>query len=260
MSSEFRAYLKAKGANPEIDTCYYELSSQQKFHGMWNCEVLTLGFTLGSFTKQMLFRPIDQKKPVVFAINGDADGVFFIVVDAHTPEEQHGYMVNFKPFKTDNFLIACDDGGGIGSGTSRPRNYWTIKTGGETYAYGHAFPDTWQLSSVDPLCAFVGGGMTANQLRATAYRQQRAVVKEERREARIKSLVLRAEDFSRIIDKQARHFNNLYDQNKVMWILIEKIQSVVKKSALPGVLRSKLLNLLKSFDVEYLKTQKAWNR
>lgn len=257
MSSEFRAYLKPKGANPEIDSSYYELSSHQLIHGMWNCEVLTQGFTLGDFTSQMLFRPVDQKKPIVFAIDGVTSGCFFIFVDAHTPGKKHDRMVNFKPYKTDKYIIACDDGGGIGK---KPRDYWSITTRGATYVYGHPFPGTWKLSSVDLLCAFVGGDITADQLRAAASRHQSEVVKEMRREERIRFHVERERQLLVIIDEKERRVSQLDDEKHVTDILIRMVRAAVNESRLPGILRSKLLKHLSQYDAQVVKTNRGWSK
>lgn len=199
---DFRAYLKPKDSNPEVDSAFYELSSQEKIHGMWNCEVFaSLGFRYGEFTRHLYFRPIDRKKPIVFAIDGVSSGCYFMVVDAHMPGKKHDRMVNFKPFKTDRFLIDCDDGAGIGS-NDRVSDYWSITAGGETFVYRESrpsphrqneniFPNAWKLDSADPLCAFVGGELTANQLRAVAYRQYMEAEKEIRREVHIQKLAHR---------------------------------------------------------------------
>jgi len=256
MSTEFRAYLKPKGANPEIDSCYYELASHQRIYGMWNCEVLSLGFVCGTPVSQMLFRPIDPKKPIVFAVGGRMDGTYFIVVDAHTPGKKHNRMVNFKPHKTDRFIILCDDGAGLMS-EARPRDFWGIKAQGETYVFGRSFPDTWQLTSVEPLCAFVGGGLTANQLRAEAYRHKREDTKEVRRQHRIKLLVFQAEGLLEHIDAQDRRVGKLEDEKHLMEILIKKVRESVNGSWLPGMLRSKLLKLLEQFDTAVEKSKQA---
>ena len=266
---DFRAYLKPKGANPEIDSFYYELSSMEKIHGMHNCEVLTLGFVPGAFTKVMLFRPIDPKKPIVFAVDGVSDGHYFIVVDAHTRGKKHNRMVNFKPFKTDDYIIACDDGTGMGD-RNRPSDYWSIKTGGQTFVYGYAFPNTWQLDSVDPLCAFVAGEMTRGELLKMAWRQKESkkrytnrVMELTMETGRQKSIISQqSTDISgleEIVRRQDSRVGHLTDQNDLMERVIRNIWTALDKCWLPSMLRSKLQKLLDSHDRAMKDVNERWS-
>lgn len=183
---DFRAYLKPKGSNPEIDSFFYELSSYERIMGMWNCETFTLGFNKGDSSKSLVFRPTDLKKPIVFAIYGISDGCYFVVIDEHMPGKKHDRMCNIKPFKTDKYLIDCYDGSNIGSGKA---NYWAITTQGIKFVYGETdFSDTWVVRDCNDLCAFIGGDLTTNELRAKAWRDTQESLKEESRERHIERL------------------------------------------------------------------------
>lgn len=184
--TDFRVFLKPAGSNPEIEGAFYELASHEHINGISNCDILSLGFVRGSFTNKLRFRPIDMTKPVVFAIKGMTSGCYFVAVTAHIgmDADDRG-MRNFKPFMTDEYLIDCYDGCGMSSGK---KDYWSITSEGMTFVYGETFPDTWKLDTCDLLCAFVGGELTANQLRMHAYLNQREAAKEMRREERIRTM------------------------------------------------------------------------
>lgn len=186
---DFRAYLKEEGSNPEIDSFYYELSSHELIHGIWNCEILTLGFVKGESYSDLRFRPKNTDKPIVFAIDGvSSSGYHFVKVDAHLDADNFGGMHNYKTFKTGEFLIDCSDS----YGTNKPQ-YWAVKKDGMTFVYinrrSSGFPGTWRLDDCDLLCALIGGGITANELRAKAYREKREKVNETRREERLQNLM-----------------------------------------------------------------------
>lgn len=202
---DLRAFYKPKGSNPEIGGAYYELASQQKIHGLWNCEVLSLGFAKGAFTRQLRFRPIDSMKPIVFAIDGVTDGNNFTVVDAHIdPDKVTGGMHNYKPFRTDDFIVDCYDGAGIGQ--NKP-NYWSVTKEGLTFVCGAAFPDTWAIKDCDQLCALVGGGLTPNQLRMHAYLTERQASRERRLSERMPEII--GEFARRIANAEQRLATNL---------------------------------------------------
>jgi len=182
-SRDFRAFLKPEGTNPEIDGPYYQLASYGQIHGSLNCEVSTLDFVMGKFCEKLLFRPIDSKKPIVLAIYNDNNGCYFVIVDGHVRKEKEkivGGMLNFKPFQTNNFIIDCGDA---------QCKYWSITSKGITCIYGEqTFPETWTVDNCDQLCAFIGGELTANQLRMHAVLAEQETIKEKRREAHIERL------------------------------------------------------------------------
>lgn len=187
--NDFRAYLKKQGSNPEIDSFYYELSSHVLIHGIWNCEVITLGFVRGEFYSDLIFRPKDESKPIVFGIDGgSSSGCHFIVVDAHLDADGYGKMGNYSALKTDDYLIDCSDRASIGSKYS----YWSVKKDGLTFVYMKSdhpgFSDTYQVSNLDWLCGLVGGDITANDLRAITYKAGQKEKKENRREEHIQRL------------------------------------------------------------------------
>lgn len=223
--SDLRAYLKPSGSNPEIDGLYYELASQEKIHGMWNCRVLSLGFDKGEFIRGMIFQPINPTKPIVFAIDGIQDGCYFTVVDGHMLRWHIlAGMHNFSPFRTDQLLIDCSGGSGI----EKRMTYWSIKTGGETFVHSPetSFPGTWAVGDCDLLCALVAGELGANQLRATVYKIKRKSVKEGKGMRRIKELNKEVLSLTNELGKTTSHLNfltgNLEGMVKGSWPFIGK--------------------------------------
>lgn len=226
---DFRAYLKKEDANPEIDGFYYELSSHELIHGIWNCEVLTLGFVRGEFYSNLRFRPKDTDKPVIFAIDGvSSKGCHFIVVDAHL-DDGFDKMRNYDPFKTDDFLIDCTDDAGIG----RKHSHWSVKKDGITFVYTKrdhpGFPDTWTLTDCDLLCALVGGGITANELRAKAYKAEKEEKKERRRKEYIRDLKWVVQEMSEDSTARKKRIRQLEKDLSKYEVLNEKFSSLLKE-------------------------------
>lgn len=202
---DFRSFFKPAGTNPEIEGPYYELSSPALIVGHSNFEALTMGFEKGSSVIKMTFRPIDPTKPIVLAVDDMKDNGF-VYIDHHLEEGAEPGMRNYSTHKTDDFLIDCQRGDIVRNGGK----YWSITSEGLTFVFGETtFPDTWHLRDCDQLCAFVGGELTANQLRKHAYLSDREAVKEERREAHIARL---AEEVQRVRDnyntQRSRAFRN----------------------------------------------------
>lgn len=200
----FRAFFKPEGGNPEIVGAFYEQSAQAIIAGSGNCRPLSLNFRMGDFSRNAVFQPIDTSKPIVFAIEGVSDGCYFVVLDTHMREAGKPGMRNFEPYSPENVLLDCADGGAIRSGRE---NYWSIKVGGERYIYGD-MPSSlettvWRIRDLGLLCAFIGGGITAGELRASAYKQQREAAKEVRREQRIKALSFENAQLSAALGEQA---------------------------------------------------------
>ena len=183
MTQIIRAYFKPEGSNLEIKGPFYELSSYAQIRGDFNCEVLTLGYVKGKSIPDMLFRPIDPKKPIVLAVD-NMTRVAFVSLDYHLEEKAEAGMQNCKSFQTNDFIVDCK------RSEFRSKSYWSITSEGITFVYGDVtFPDTWTFRDCDLLCAFVGGEMTANQLRMHAYLTNREAVKEERLAAHVQRLM-----------------------------------------------------------------------
>lgn len=181
---QFRSFFKPAGTNPEIKGPFYELSCYVRIVGHSNFESLTLGFNKGSFSKELVFRPIDPAKPIVLAVE-EVSNNGFVYIDHHLKEGAEAGMHNYSAYKTDDFLIDCQLRDVVGGG----HDYWSVTSEGMTFVFGEElFPDTWHLSDCDPLCAFVAGELTANQIRSHAYFSNREAAKEERREAHIELL------------------------------------------------------------------------
>lgn len=178
---DIRCFFKPAGTNPEIKGPYYELSSFALIEGYYNFESLTRGFKKGQSVTSMTFRPTDPTKPIVLAVD-DMSSTGFIYIVQHLEEGAEAGMKNYSLYKTDDFLIDCQRGDLMAEG----KKYWSITSEGLTFVYGGSnFPDVWQLNDCDPLCALVGGGLTANQLREFAYREEREIIKEKRRQEKI---------------------------------------------------------------------------
>ena len=238
MTNILRAYYKPAGSNTEIKGPFYELSSHVLVRGEFNCEVLTLGYSKGKSTSDMLFRPIDPKKPIVLAVDSMTH-IAFVSLDYHLKEEAEEGMRNCKPFQTSDFIVDCKRSE-FGS-----KSYWSITSEGMTFVYGDVtFPDTWTFRDCDLLCAFVGGEMTANQLRMHAYLTNREAVKEERREAHVQRLMHElnevAADASATRDDLSRATNR-YEQ------LVIKLKTATN-GILPFIDKANLLKIIKEND------------
>lgn len=208
MPNEFRAFLSKKGSNRAIDSSYYELVSYLFIEGMWNCEVLTLGFQLGEATSKLLFRPIDRKKPIVMAIRGvGVGGCEFIYIDSHLPFKPFNRMINFKAHKSSDYMIDCHDGTGIGSRFNA--EYWALRTRIGTFAFAkkNKFPGAYMVPKVDLLCAVIGGGIKPEELVGVSER----ILSEQERE------LFRQQGVRRIIDESETLRSELYKEKDALY-------------------------------------------
>lgn len=176
--NEFRAYLKPSGSNREVGSAYYELASEVMIMGVSNCEILSLNFERCRYHSNLIFRPFDWSKPVVFAVDGGGGGCIFFAVDAHKVEEHtDGGMFNYKPFTSDEYLV---------DGSKQLPSYWSITSCGMTFVYGdQSYPDAWNLPDCDSLCAFIAGELSVDQLHARAEAVERRTQEKESRQKKI---------------------------------------------------------------------------
>ena len=243
MTDLVRAYYKRSNTNVEVKGPFYELSTYAAIHGAWNFQSLALGFTKGEGISSMTFRPIDPSKPIVLAVSNLIDNGF-MVIDEHLDATTVSLMRNYKALRSNEFLIDCQNGE---LGKRDSTIYWSITSKGLTFAYGgKTFPDTWMLRDCDLLCAFIGGELTANQLRMHAYRANREEVKEQRREERIRNLAKELHILA-ALSKAANELrwasfilhNSLV--GKLITILDSNSWPLIKKSTVRELLRNHVL-------------------
>lgn len=196
--------------------------------------MLSLGFSKSKLKyNELRFRPVDVSKPIVFAASYESGfACYFFILDAHLSKEKSkgNGMLNYKPFKTNSYLIDCYDGSRV---SAKP--YWSITSEGITVVYGDvSFPDTWHLADCEMLCAFVGGAITVNQLRMHAYLIARVAVKEERREKHIEGLAFKNELLRYALKVSYKECDMLREKNLTLTckcgLLIEKLESAIKSS------------------------------
>ncbi len=233
--ADLRAFFSAKASELSDEASMYKLASIHTFWSFSNCKILNLNFTKGEYEENLLFQPLNEMKPIVIACHDSNRSCNFFVLDSHLTNEKEKGMINFKPFKSEEYLVLCS--------SKKYEPYWSIRNNDQTFFYsGYKFTrhENTYFTYLDTLCAFVGGEITIKQLRTQSYLATIEKIKKIRREEHIRGLQIKLAYTEKMYGEMfAGVFNNYSILNEKLLLL-----RILVDSSWPTVNKKRILKIL----------------
>jgi len=166
------------------DERIFKVASNHRISGCSNANLVSLGFRAGDNGLGITIKPRNSQQPIILAISND-HRCWFVRLDQHLTGETCSGAIKVPPWDQPNESVVIDCG----------HFYWAVHTDKDAFVYsapGAANDlngNCQLLPTAHPLCSFLAGDLSENQLRAMSWRHRQRQRKADNKSNLIKHLI-----------------------------------------------------------------------